>query len=100
MSIREMIVPYSLAAQRTKAKMLFAASTGGSSVQDQVLDEYLPVHLTFTTGRSANATPVIYTKLDMEILKVAGRRMFALAGISRRHDRALNVFPFAPHLAF
>ena len=83
-----------------KAKMLLTASTGGSSVQDQVMDEYLPVHLTFTTGRSANATPVIYSKLDMEILKAAGSRMFALAGISRRHDRALNVFPYAPHLAF
>ncbi len=82
-----------------KAKMLLAA-TGGRSVQDQVLDEYSPVHLTFTTGRSANATPVIYSKLDIEVLKAAARRMFALAGISRKHDRAINVFPYAPHLAF
>jgi len=77
-----------------------AARMGGKPLADQVYDEYLPVHLTFTTGRSALATPVLYTPRDVEILKTAARRIFALSGIQRGRDTGVSVFPFAPHLAF
>jgi len=70
------------------------------SIQDQVLDEYLPVHITFTTGRSSLPTPFVYSKHDLEIMRVAGKRMFQVAGLDRKHDRGLNAMPFAPHLAF
>jgi len=70
------------------------------SVQDQVLDEYLPVMTTFTTGRTALPTPFAYTLRDVEILRESGRRMFQVAGLTRTHDRGLNAMPFAPHLAF
>jgi len=76
------------------------AVTQSQRVRERLMDEYLPVHLTFTTGRSALATPVIYTKRDMELLKLAALRLAALVGIQRGHDTAMNVFPFAPHLAF
>lgn len=70
------------------------------SMQDQVLDEYLPVHTTFTTGRSAAPTPFVYTMRDIEILRECGRRLFQVVGLDRRHDRGMNAMPFAPHLAF
>lgn len=70
------------------------------TVQDQVLDDYLPVMTTFTTGRSAVPTPFVYTLSDIEIMREAGRRMFFVAGLSRTHSRGLNAYPFAPHLAF
>lgn len=70
------------------------------SIQDQLLDEYLPIHLTFTTGRTSLPTPFVYTARDMQLLKEAGRRLFSLVGLERTHDRGLNAMPFAPHLAF
>jgi phenylacetate-CoA ligase len=84
-----------------RAKLgMAAARFRGKSLGDQVYDEFLPVHLTFTTGRSALATPVIYTQKDVEILKAAARRVFAMSGVKRGHDTCVSVFPFAPHLAF
>lgn len=77
-----------------------AARMAGKPLADQVYDEFLPVHLTFTTGRSALATPVLYTPRDASILKTAARRIFALSGIERGRDTCVSVFPFAPHLAF
>jgi phenylacetate-CoA ligase len=70
------------------------------TVQDQVLDEYLPVLTTFTTGRSALPTPFVFTLRDIEILRESGRRMFFVAGLDRTKSRGLNAMPFAPHLAF
>jgi phenylacetate-coenzyme A ligase PaaK-like adenylate-forming protein len=70
------------------------------TIQDQVLDEYLPVMTTFTTGRSAMPTPFVYTLKDVDIMREVGRRMFFVAGLSRTHSRGLNAMPFAPHLAF
>lgn len=70
------------------------------TIQDQVLDEYLPVMTTFTSGRSALPTPFVYTLRDIELLRESGRRMFQVAGLDRTKSRGLNAMPFAPHLAF
>ncbi len=83
-----------------KAVMLWRKLGRGQSFRDQLYDDFLPVHLTFTTGRSALATPVLYTKRDVDILKLAAKRIFALSGITRGEDTGVSVFPFAPHLAF
>lgn len=61
--------------------------------------EYKPIHLHFTTGRTANATPFLYSACDLQRLEEAGKRMMETLGIS--HDNVLvNSFPYAPHLAF
>jgi len=70
------------------------------TIADQVLDEYLPVLPTFTTGRSALPTAFVYTRRDLDILRKTGKRLFQVVGLERRHDRGLHAFPFAPHLAF
>ena len=61
--------------------------------------EFNPVHLHFTTGRTANAVPFLYTAYDLEKLREAGRRLMDVAGIAE-DDRLVNAFPYAPHLAF
>ncbi|MCB1216232.1 phenylacetate--CoA ligase family protein [bacterium] len=72
----------------------------GKSIKDLVLDEYLPVMTTFTTGRTALPTPFVYTKADMQQLRLAGARMFEVSGFDRKRDRIVSVMPFAPHLGF
>ena len=61
--------------------------------------EYRPILLTSTTGRSAEPVPFVYTSHDLANLRECGRRMMEMAG-ARPADRMLNMFPFAPHLAF
>ncbi len=67
--------------------------------KESIFYEYKPVHLHFTTGRTANATPFLYSACDLQRLEEAGKRMMEVFGIS--HDNVLiNAFPYAPHLAF
>lgn len=63
-------------------------------------NEYKPIHMHFTTGRSANSVPVLYTQYDLEKLKVAGKRMIENMGLDPMKDVGVNAFPYAPHLAF
>ena len=79
--------------------MLERLRHGSDAVKNRLQLEYLPVHVTFTTGRSAMPTQFLYTSKDFERLHVVGKRMMELCG-AHMGDRALNVFPFAPHLAF
>jgi len=55
--------------------------------------------MTFTTGRSAEPVPFLYTQQDLDVLAQTGRRVMEVCG-ARREDRLLNAFPYAPHLAF
>lgn len=61
--------------------------------------EYKPVHLHFTTGRTALPTAFAYTSRDLEMLKETGRRLLDVSGISPE-SVGINAFPFSPHLAF
>ncbi|MBU7017246.1 MAG: AMP-binding protein [Theionarchaea archaeon] len=72
---------------------------GGKRVVDEKLDDYKPVHIHFTTGRTANPTPFAYSQRDVEYLKEGGKRLLDVFGISY-DDVCLNAFPYAPHLAF
>ncbi len=72
---------------------------GRKAVEDRLRLEYSPVHVTYTTGRSAMPTQFLYASKDFERLHIVGKRLIELTG-AQAGDRALNVFPFAPHLAF
>ncbi len=61
--------------------------------------EYKPIHVHFTTGRSASPTAFTYSSRDIEFLQEAGERMLDVAKVSRDLV-AINAFPYAPHLAF
>lgn len=72
---------------------------GRESVKKKFEAEFRPVFMTFTTGRSAEPVPFLYTQQDLRILATAGKRVMEVCG-ARREDRLLNAFPYAPHLAF
>ena len=67
--------------------------------KNQLYYEYKPTHIHFTTGRSANATPILYTAYDLQRLEESGKRMMELLNVSK-NDIVVNAFPYAPHLAF
>jgi phenylacetate-coenzyme A ligase PaaK-like adenylate-forming protein len=61
--------------------------------------EFKPVHIHFTTGRTALPTPFTYSWRDLETLKETGMRLLDVGGLSRDLV-ALNAFPYSPHLGF
>ena len=61
--------------------------------------EFRPIMLTSTTGRSSEAVPFLYTQHDIDNLSVAGYRVMRVCK-AEREMRMINMFPFAPHLAF
>lgn len=67
--------------------------------KNNVFYEFKPLHVHFTTGRTANAVPFLYTRYDLEKLREAGRRFMDIFSINNE-DRLVNAFPYAPHLAF
>ena len=61
--------------------------------------DYKPVHMHFTTGRTALPTPFVYTRRDLETLKETGARLLDVTGIPAS-EVGINAFPYSPHLAF
>lgn len=72
---------------------------GEADVRRVLQREYRPIFMTATTGRSARPISFVYSKTDLVRLGTAGRRLAAVLGLSME-DRILNLFPYAPHLAF
>jgi len=72
---------------------------GDAAAERKVLLEYGPVHVIFTTGRTSLPTQFVYAPPDFDRLHIVGKRIADVAGIGPV-ARSLNVFPFAPHLAF
>ncbi|MDP3964555.1 MAG: AMP-binding protein [bacterium] len=80
------------------AKILWGKLTH-QDVKRQLEREFKPVHMHFTTGRTALPTPFAYSERDVELLKESGERMFNVIKVSR-DLLAVNGFPYSPHLAF
>jgi len=78
----------------------FALVLGGKAAREALAHSYRPNFLTFTTGRSAEPVAFAYTPHDLDILSEAGARMLNVHGIVDPMARIVNMFPFAPHLAF
>lgn len=72
---------------------------GRAAAKEALEEEFRPVMLTSTTGRSSDPVPFLYTKHDLANLDITGRRLME-CGRSQRDYRHVNAFPFAPHLAF
>jgi phenylacetate-CoA ligase len=73
---------------------------GGARAREALRFAYTPHFLTFTTGRSTEPVAFTYTPHDLDTLGEATARLFDVARVDRPDDRVLNLFPFAPHLAF
>ncbi len=54
--------------------------------------EYKPIHMHFTTGRSAMPMPFVYSARDIEVIREAGERLLNTAKVSRDLV-AINAFP-------
>jgi phenylacetate-CoA ligase len=76
-----------------------ALTRGKKAVTEGFEHEFRPLLLTSTTGRSADPVPFLFTGWDIDNLKLAGARVMDVCG-AEREMRMLNLFPFAPHLAF
>lgn len=72
---------------------------GRASVAKAFEREFRPILLTSTTGRSSRRVPFLYSAHDIANLRRAGARVMRACG-AEREMRMLNLFPFAPHLAF
>lgn len=83
-----------------KAMLVIDRLMGGPErARTRVEREYRPIFMTATTGRSARPTPFLYTLHDIEILKTAGSRIIQVIDIPTAAN-TINLFPYAPHLAF
>ncbi len=78
------------------AKKIF---NGSESVKDAMNREYRPIFMTFTTGTTNSPVPFVYSRHDIDNLNISGSRMVRLFDIAE-DERIMNIFPFAPHLAF
>lgn len=70
-----------------------------STLKQELTEEFKPIHVHFTSGRSAMSIPVLYTQYDLSCLQEASRRILYHLKIPPT-ARVINVFPYAPHLAF
>ena len=93
------IIPDEKTLSRRPATMFQAILKGRESVRDEFEAEFRPIFMTFTTGRSTEPVPFLYTRHDLANLATAARRVMEVCR-ARHEDRLLNAFPYAPHLAF
>ena len=93
------IIPEKKILARRPGNILRALLRGRRQVARQLEREYRPIFLTSTTGRSTDPVPFVYTEYDLDRLAETGRRLFETSGATTGM-KLLNMFPFAPHLAF
>jgi phenylacetate-CoA ligase len=93
------IAPEPEGLRRKPSTIAYALLHGKAAAKRALQSEFRPILLTSTTGRSAEPLPFVFTGHDIANLEATGIRIMEVAG-AREEDRMLNMFPFAPHLAF
>jgi phenylacetate-coenzyme A ligase PaaK-like adenylate-forming protein len=93
------LAPEAKVLARRPAVILRALVRGRARVRDALDREWRPVFMTSTTGRSSEPVPFLYTQHDIRNLGLGSGRIVEIGGV-RSDERMLNMFPFAPHLAF
>ncbi|MGI9244593.1 MAG: phenylacetate--CoA ligase family protein, partial [Verrucomicrobiales bacterium] len=93
------ITPEEAILRHRPATFLRALVRGRATVAQELEREFRPVLMTSTSGRSTDPVPFLYSAHDLDILSIAGKRLMEI-GDSRPEWRHLNLFPYAPHLAF
>lgn len=93
------LVPDKKILARRPSTLLRAVCHGRAAVEKSFEREFRPTFLTFTTGRSSQPLPFLYTARDLQHLQTAGGRIMDICG-AKREMKMLNMFPYAPHLAF
>ncbi len=93
------LIPKQSVLKREPRNIMHALLHGRNQTKAKLEAEFRPVLLTSTTGRSSEPVPFIYTKHDLSHLEITGRRLMEV-GRSNVEFRHVNLFPYAPHLAF
>ena len=93
------IIPDDRALRRQPSTIAKILRHGPAGAKRALQEELRPVLMTSTTGRSADPVPFLYTSHDLANLETVGVRLMELGGSDPAY-RHVNVFPFAPHLAF
>jgi phenylacetate-CoA ligase len=96
--------PESIRSSSPPGKLLALAArraiVGVEGLKRDLIAEYSPASMLFTTGRSAGSIPFFLSPFDHEVMLEAGRRITAVLGLEAGRDRTVSLFPYAPHLAF
>ncbi len=86
-----------------KSKLIYLALLkiikGKEEAREYISKQYRPIFLTATTGTTNQPVSFLYTKLDIDNLYISGYRLLDVFGV-QKDSRAVNIFPYAPHLAF
>lgn len=85
--------------KREPGVILHSLLHGRNATREMLEAEFRPVLLTSTTGRSSEPVPFLCTKHDIHNMEITGRRLME-CGRSSPEYRHVNMFPYAPHLAF
>jgi phenylacetate-CoA ligase len=93
------LIPDPHVLSRRPAVIARALLRGRSRVKEELDREWRPTFMTATTGRSTDSVSFLYTQHDLHNLEIGGGRVAQIARVTR-DERMLNMFPFAPHLAF
>jgi phenylacetate-coenzyme A ligase PaaK-like adenylate-forming protein len=84
---------------RRPATILRALLKGREQVRSELDREWRPIFMTSTTGRSTEPVPFLYTQHDIAKMGLGSGRIVQVGGV-QPDERMINMFPFAPHLAF
>jgi phenylacetate-CoA ligase len=93
------LIPDPHALAKRPSTIMRALFHGKEHVQREFEREFRPIFMTSTTGRSADPIPFVFSQHDLDILTVKGGRIMEVCG-AQKEFRLLNMFPYAPHLAF
>ncbi len=93
------LIPDETQLARRPSTIWRALLKGKTRVKRELGAEFRPILMTSTTGRSTEPVPFLYTQHDIDVLTLAGTRLMEVA-VSRQEYRHMNLFPFAPHLAY
>ena len=93
------LVPDRKILARRPSTLLRTLWQGRRAVEESFEREFRPTFMTFTAGRSNQPLPFVYSARDLHHLQTAGGRIMRICG-ARRDMRMINMFPYAPHLAF
>ena len=93
------LIPDKKILARRPSTILRALIRGRHAMEESFEREFRPSFMTFTTGRSAQPLPFLYTAHDLRHLQDAGGRIMRICD-AKRDMKMLNMFPYAPHLAF
>ncbi len=93
------LIPDEALLKRRPSTIFQALTRGPQRAKALLEEEYRPILMTSTTGRASEPVPFFYTHHDIENLKLSGRRLMEICE-SQSDFRHINMFPFAPHLAF